>query len=197
MHLTAAQGWLELGNHEEAFEELEQIDATLRGHPDVLEVRWGIYASIEKWEYCLEIGSAMVRLDPARFTGWINRSFALHCLKRTKEAYEQLKEGLRRHDEEELIWYNLACYACVLGKKFEARRRLAKAGSRRAPWMTRTLMRCGARARKSKPTTVRRTNVVKVTVNCQSLGANQNHHSLLVVVFHPETMCIWGSVLHP
>ena len=45
MHLTAAQGWLELGNHEEAFEELEQIDAPLRGHPDVLEVRWGIYAS--------------------------------------------------------------------------------------------------------------------------------------------------------
>jgi hypothetical protein len=39
MHLTAAQGWLELGNHEEAFEELEQIDAPLRGHPDVLEVR--------------------------------------------------------------------------------------------------------------------------------------------------------------
>jgi hypothetical protein len=66
MHLTAAQGWLELGNHEEAFEELEQIDAPLRGHPDVLEVRWGIYASIEKWEYCLEIGGAMVRLDPAR-----------------------------------------------------------------------------------------------------------------------------------
>ena len=49
MHLTAAQGWLELGNHEEAFEELEQIDAPLRGHPDVLEVRWDIYASIEKW----------------------------------------------------------------------------------------------------------------------------------------------------
>ena len=64
MHLTAAQGWLELGNHEEAFEELEQIDAPLRGHPDVLKVRWGIYASIEKWDYCLEIGSAMVRLDP-------------------------------------------------------------------------------------------------------------------------------------
>ena len=64
IHLTAAQGWLELGNHEEAFEELEKIDAPLRGHPDVLKVRWGIYASIEKWDYCLEIGSAMVRLDP-------------------------------------------------------------------------------------------------------------------------------------
>ena len=57
----------------------------------------------------------------------IHRTFALHCLKRTEEAYEQLKEGLRRHDEEELIWYNLACYACVLGKKFEARKKLEKA----------------------------------------------------------------------
>jgi hypothetical protein len=41
IHPTAAQGRLELGNHEEAFEELEQIDAPLHGHPDVLEVRWG------------------------------------------------------------------------------------------------------------------------------------------------------------
>ena len=43
-HLEAAQGWLELGNHEEANEELELIDAPLRSHPDVLEARWGIYA---------------------------------------------------------------------------------------------------------------------------------------------------------
>ena len=38
-----------------------------------------------------------------------------------------------RHDEEELIWYNLACYACVLDKKFEARRRLAKPTSPTEP----------------------------------------------------------------
>ena len=40
MHLEAAQGWLELGNHEEANEELELIDAPLRVHPDVLEGMW-------------------------------------------------------------------------------------------------------------------------------------------------------------
>lgn len=49
IHLEAAQGWLELGNHEEAFEELERIDAPLRAHPDVLEVRWDIYAEVENW----------------------------------------------------------------------------------------------------------------------------------------------------
>jgi hypothetical protein len=37
------------------------------------------------------------------------------------------ESGNPRHDEEELIWYNLACYACVLGKKFEARKKLEKA----------------------------------------------------------------------
>lgn len=39
-HLGAAQDWLELGNITEANEELEKIEASLRGHPDVLEVRW-------------------------------------------------------------------------------------------------------------------------------------------------------------
>ena len=94
MHLEAAQGWLELGNHEEANEELELIDAPLRSHPDVLEVRWDIYAKVTNWEACLDIGKAMVKLAPRRFTGWINRSFALHELKRTQEACDQLHEGL-------------------------------------------------------------------------------------------------------
>ena len=39
LHLQAAQGWLELGNHVEANEELEKIVSTLRSHPDVLEIR--------------------------------------------------------------------------------------------------------------------------------------------------------------
>ena len=94
MHLEAAQGWLELGNHEEANEELELIDAPLRSHPDVLEVRWGIYAKVMDWEACLHSGKAIVKLDSRRFTGWINRSFALHELKCTQEACDQLHEGL-------------------------------------------------------------------------------------------------------
>jgi hypothetical protein len=33
-HLNAAEGWLELGNHLEANEELEKIEAFIRPHPD-------------------------------------------------------------------------------------------------------------------------------------------------------------------
>jgi DNA polymerase III alpha subunit (gram-positive type) len=48
-HLQAAIGWLELGNHLEANEELERIAPTLRVHPDVLEIRWEIFAKEKKW----------------------------------------------------------------------------------------------------------------------------------------------------
>ena len=55
---------MELGNHEEANEELELIDAPLRAHPDVLEVRWLIYQKVENWELCENIASALVKLAP-------------------------------------------------------------------------------------------------------------------------------------
>jgi hypothetical protein len=38
-HLEAAEGWIELGNHLEANEELENITPEHRAHPAVLEVR--------------------------------------------------------------------------------------------------------------------------------------------------------------
>jgi len=40
--LRAAEGWIELGNHLEAFEELERITPQWRAHPDVLKLRWEI-----------------------------------------------------------------------------------------------------------------------------------------------------------
>ena len=44
LHFQAAVGWLELGNWREANEELEDITPQMPAHPDVLAVRWQIYA---------------------------------------------------------------------------------------------------------------------------------------------------------
>ena len=63
---------------------------------------------------------AALRLDSPFF-------YALHRLKRTQEAYDQLKPALDQFSEVELPWYNLACYACVLGNKEEAKELLDKA----------------------------------------------------------------------
>jgi hypothetical protein len=49
-HLIAADGWLGLGNWQEAQSEIEKITPELRLHPDVQEVRWQIQAKAKNWE---------------------------------------------------------------------------------------------------------------------------------------------------
>ncbi len=121
LHLQAAQGWLELGNHIEADAELDNITATLRSHPDVLELRWQIYARAKKWEACVDIASAITKLAPDRPVGWIHRSYALHELKRTQEALDNLIPVLAKFPREHLMRYNLACYTCQLGRLEDAK----------------------------------------------------------------------------
>ena len=79
-HLRAAEGWLELGNHVAAFDELEEIEPKLRGHPEVLEVRWRIYEMADKWDYCIEIGNALVKMKPDDLSCWIRAQRLLGCL---------------------------------------------------------------------------------------------------------------------
>jgi hypothetical protein len=59
-HLRAASGWLELGSHLEANEELERISPRLRVHPDVLQIRWQIYAKEKKWETCVDTHDVVI-----------------------------------------------------------------------------------------------------------------------------------------
>lgn len=126
-HLRAAIGWLELGNWREANEELEKITPALRAHPNVLEARYEIYAAAKRWEECLDIAEAIVKLVPRKSFGWIRRSFALHELKRTQDAFEKLSPVAERFSKEWVIPYNLACYCAQLGRQDEAREWFKKA----------------------------------------------------------------------
>jgi tetratricopeptide (TPR) repeat protein len=115
-HLRAAIGWLELGNALEASRELDRIAPPLQAHPDVLAVRWHLAAHTRQWETCAEIAATMIQLDPAQPEPWIHRSFALHELKRTAEAFEQLVCVADDFPEVWTIPYNLACYCAQLGR---------------------------------------------------------------------------------
>src|ERR1039458_4565684 len=126
-HLEAAEGWLGLGNQIEAFEELERISPQLRVHPDVLEIRWQIYAKGKKWEACVNIARAIAKLAPSHPNGWFHLAYSLHELKRTKEARDVLIPIVDEFPKEDFMRYNLACYACQLGNLKEARQWLEKA----------------------------------------------------------------------
>jgi tetratricopeptide (TPR) repeat protein len=126
-HLEGAQGWLGLGNWLEANEELEQITPQMRAHPDVLLVRWHVYATAKKWEMAAEIARAITELLPENSFGWVHWAFSLHELKRTKEAWGVLVPVVDKFPDENIIRYNLACYACQLGNLKEAWQWLEKA----------------------------------------------------------------------
>ena len=126
-HLVAAQGWLELGNHIEANEELEKIAPELRAHPNVLKLRWEIYAAAKKWERALDIAAALIQLEPEELLGWVHRSYALHELKRTAEARDNLLRVVDRFPQSATMRYNLACYESQLGNLERAKQWLEKA----------------------------------------------------------------------
>lgn len=126
-HLSGAQGWLGLGNYLEANAGLEQISPKMRAHPDVLEIRWEIYAKKKRWQACVDIGNTIMTVDPYRSSGWIRHSFALHELKRTDEAYTHLASVVDDFPDDWHIPYNLACYCPQLGRIDEAKEWFKKA----------------------------------------------------------------------
>ncbi len=127
LHLRAAQGWLELGNPAEARLELERLGECNRLHPDVLDLRWHIHAHAGQWLECVKVAEALIDIDPARPDAWIHRSFALHELKRTQEAFDRLTPVADHFTDIWTIPYNLACYCAQLGRIEAAHQWLAKA----------------------------------------------------------------------
>ena len=121
-YVKAAHGWLELGDHQSAFDELEFINPLMRAHPAVLAVRCEIYGATEKWDLLLTFATALVKTAPRYSFGWIQRSVALHELKRTQEAFDLLLPANKKFPTVATIPYNLACYCAQLGHLKVARK---------------------------------------------------------------------------
>ncbi len=127
MHLDAAIGWLGLGNSREAAIEIEKVGLEFGHYADVLEVRWEIAAKQSEWEAALAVAESLVVGSPERCSGWLHRSYCLHELGRTLEAWNKLLPAFERFPKEATIPYNLACYACQLGNLEHAQSWLEKA----------------------------------------------------------------------
>jgi tetratricopeptide (TPR) repeat protein len=120
-HLLAAQGWIELGLFADAVDELDSITPKNRKNPDVLAVRWGANSGAKKWEEAVELAQTLTEIAPDRFDGWWMKSYALHEMKRTQEAYENLASVIPKFSREHTAHYNVACYLVQLGRVDDAR----------------------------------------------------------------------------
>jgi tetratricopeptide (TPR) repeat protein len=128
-HLSAAIGWLELGNPSEAANELARLAPEWLDHPDVLEVRWQICAAQRSWEAALPLAERLLALAPDRSSGWLHRAYALRRVKSggLSAAWDALRPAFEKFPKVPLIPFNLACYAAQLGRLDDAWEWLHKA----------------------------------------------------------------------
>lgn len=85
------------------------------------------YFASKEWDRLVPLADQMVKLFPDHAELWIHRSYALHELRRTREAFDALLPGTEKFPKVWLIRYNLACYCAQLKQVDEALRWLHKA----------------------------------------------------------------------
>ena len=128
-YLSAAIGWLELGNPAEARLELDQISTPSQCHLDVLEARWTICIRDQNWKDGLRTARALLEAAPETSSGWVYQAYALRRATPggLRRAWNALLPAYERFPKEAVIPFNLACYACQLRKLKTARTWLKRA----------------------------------------------------------------------
>ena len=121
--LRAAVGWLELGNAAEARAELSQVPAAASHHPLVLEAWWLVYTREKDWAAALEVSRVEEQAAPQSPSGPLHHAYALRRFEKggLQAAWDVLRPAADQFPTEPTIPYNLACYACQLGRLDEAR----------------------------------------------------------------------------
>jgi predicted Zn-dependent protease len=125
--LRAALGFLELGDPDAAWDELESLPAEERAHPVVLRVRVQIYRAKERWMEMAEVARHLTEIEPGEPAHWTDKAWAERRHLGIPIAESTLLLARLRFPQEAIIHYNLACYAAVQGKLDHAKESLSRA----------------------------------------------------------------------
>jgi len=121
--VSAALGWLELGNWREAAAELEGVAPALSQHPAVLRMRYEIHAQAGNWDLASQDALTLAKAVPDEPASWTKLAYATR--RKSGGGIPSAKAILacarQRFPSEALIAYNLACYECQLGNMAQAR----------------------------------------------------------------------------
>ncbi len=126
-HLTAAEGYVELGMFPEANDELEEIDPEVRHVPEVLGIRLEIYRALKKWELMQTVARKLAFDDPENPNWTISWASATRRAESLEAAKRILLEAVEQHPQHALMHYHLACCDSVVGELEVAKARLQHA----------------------------------------------------------------------
>lgn len=126
--LEYTSGYLTLGLLKQAAAELTAIKGDAAQSSEVMHLRMDLYHQSKEWRRLAQSAAALAKLAPDKEQGWISWAYALRELDRIEEAQDVLHRAEPNHGPTSaVLHYNLACYACLLGDKNEAKTRLALA----------------------------------------------------------------------
>lgn len=125
--LDAVFGYYSLGLFEDAWEEIESLPDAARITDPVLELRLSILHKLGKWETARILAESLAIKSPENPNWWILWAYSIRREKNVREAQGVLWQAVQIHPVCAPIVYNLACYACVLGQREDARGLLARA----------------------------------------------------------------------
>jgi hypothetical protein len=126
-HLTAAEGYVELGMWLDANAELDEIDPEARHLPEVLKVRLSIYQGLKKWGLAQVVAVRLSDDEPENERWPAAHAMAARRVEGLESAKAILLAAVERLPRAAVLQYNLACYECQLGELAIARARLASA----------------------------------------------------------------------
>lgn len=126
-HVSYANGYRELGMHQDALEELEKIDPPQRNDKQVLACRSAIHMDLEDWAVMVDVSRELALQNPKEPEWWINWAFGVRRSESLSAAEVILHEALEAFPDEPCIHFNLGCYACVQGRLDVAKDRLLRA----------------------------------------------------------------------
>lgn len=131
-HLSAAIGWLGLGNWREAKLELEKISAENQRSPAVLLTQYDVAAAAQDWGHAADVADILVDVIRDSPAVWLSLAYAVRRKPGggIEQARQILSKGERLFPGQSMIAYNLACYECQLGNLEVARDWLDKAMAR-------------------------------------------------------------------
>jgi Flp pilus assembly protein TadD len=125
--LLEAEGYFELGMMADCQEALAQLPADVQSRQEVLSLRLALHMTAKSWPAAAEIAACLVERDPQESGWWVNYAYCVRRARSVDEAETILLRAADLHPKVAVIFYNLACYACVTGRLLEARERLARA----------------------------------------------------------------------
>jgi Flp pilus assembly protein TadD len=126
-HVLAASGYRELGMFDDAARALEEVDPEDRARIEVLGARVDCYMAAKNWRMAAEVAGHLIEVEPENAGWWINLAYAIRRADSVEKGEALLLRARKLHPHNAIIAFNLACYACVMGRPEEAKAHLEHA----------------------------------------------------------------------